>query len=101
MTEASTTIRVTRQTHQQLTELARQSGKSLQVVAAEAVERHRRAVFLDGLSADFAALRADPAAWADYQEELAAWDVTLGDGLPAWDESAVGTTRAATNRDAS
>lgn len=37
--------------------------------------------FLDQHNADMAALRADPEAWAAYQAELAAWDVTLLDGL--------------------
>ena len=29
----------------------------------------------------YARLRSDPAAWGEYQAELAAWDGTAGDGL--------------------
>ena len=30
---------------------------------------------------DYARLRANPDAWRDYQEEIAAWDSLIGDGL--------------------
>ena len=37
--------------------------------------------FLEGLAGDFAALRNNPAAWLEEQEERTVWDNTLGDGL--------------------
>jgi hypothetical protein len=40
-----------------------------------------RAAILEQVNASYAALRADPEAWQEYQAELAAWDVTLADGL--------------------
>ncbi len=41
-------------------------------------ERQR---FLEGVNADFAALRNDPAAWQEELAERAAWDCTLADDL--------------------
>jgi hypothetical protein len=37
--------------------------------------------FVKGLAADFAALRADPEAWAEELAERALWDNTNADGL--------------------
>jgi hypothetical protein len=53
----------------------------MQVILDQAVENYRRQRFFDQLNADFDALRRDPEAWAEYQNELALWDVTLMDGL--------------------
>ncbi|WP_406698171.1 toxin-antitoxin system protein [Singulisphaera sp. Ch08] len=50
-------------------------------VLGKAIEEYRKKRFLEGLNADFAALREAPAAWAEEQEERAAWDATLADGL--------------------
>ena len=48
---------------------------------AKAVETYRRQTFLEGLNADFAALRKDRRAWAEERSECAAWDATMADGL--------------------
>ena len=45
---------------------------------AEARERNN---FVKGLATDFAALRADPKAWAEELAEREAWDATNSDGL--------------------
>lgn len=46
-----------------------------------AIEEYRRRQFLEGLRADFAALRRDPKAWQEELNERKEWDSTLGDGL--------------------
>ncbi len=48
---------------------------------ARAVELYRHEVFLEAMSAGYAALRADPKAWAEEQAERAAWETTSADGL--------------------
>ncbi len=53
----------------------------MQQILATAVEEYRRRRFLEGVYADFAALRNDPAAWQQEQQERAEWDATLADGL--------------------
>jgi hypothetical protein len=77
----TTTVRVTRQTHATLVQLAADAGLSAQRLLDELVERERRRRFFDEADAAFRALREDPAAWAEEQAERALWDQTLGDGL--------------------
>lgn len=57
------------------------SRSSLPDVLEEAVKTLGRQSFLQGLAADFAALRADPKAWQDELDERAAWEGTLRDDL--------------------
>lgn len=78
---STVTVRIKQDTHSSLRELAVLTGRSLPDVLEEAVEILRRQSFLDGLAADFAALRADPEAWREEIEERAAWDHSLGDDL--------------------
>lgn len=59
---------------------------------ARAIEHYRRQKFLERINADYAALRADPEAWREEQEERDAWDSTLMDGLEPdenWEDAEV------------
>ena len=74
----SATVRISEQSHQHLRELAAQSGEPMQAVMQK---------FLEECHTAYCKLQQDPAAWADYQQELAAWEVTNLDGLePEEDE---------------
>ncbi len=75
------TVPVSESAHQLLSDLAAQTGRSIQQVLDQALEDYRRKVFFEGLAADFAALKADPAAWAEELAERELWDATLMDGL--------------------
>jgi hypothetical protein len=75
------TIRVSRSTHAILRELAAKSDMTMTQVVDEAVRELRKKRFWADYHASYAALKADPDAWADLQEEAAAWDSTLADGL--------------------
>jgi predicted transcriptional regulator len=77
----ATTIRIRSASHQALKELAAMTGRSLQDELDQAVEQRRRAVYLEGLKADYAAMRQDPKANAEFQKEVALWDTTSDDGL--------------------
>ncbi len=77
----TTTIRVSRRTRDRLQHLAEQYGSSMQAVLEEAVELYQGQRLLEATNAAYAALRADPAAWRELQEERAEWDATLNDGL--------------------
>jgi hypothetical protein len=48
-------------------------------------ERRRRKAFFDALDAAYDELRRDPNAARDFDAEMAAWHVTLVDGL-FWDD---------------
>jgi predicted CopG family antitoxin len=76
---ASTTIRIRPASHRALKEMAAMTGRSLQDVLDEAIEERRRKLYLEGVNSDYAAL--NPKARAEFEKEMAAWDVTNLDGL--------------------
>jgi predicted transcriptional regulator len=73
---SSAAVRVDTETRDTLKELARESGRPIGEILADAVHRYRRAKFLAAAEAAYAARGAQDAA------EDAAWDATLADGLP-------------------
>ncbi len=77
----SLTIRVSRSAHNLLRELAEESGEAMTVIVDRALKDYRRAKFWADYDAAYAAIRADPRASADLNDELSAWDSTLADGL--------------------
>jgi predicted transcriptional regulator len=80
----SQTIRVSKKTHQTLRQLAEQAGMSMTAILDAAVRDYQRNKYWEQYDAGYAALRADPEKWADYQKEIEAWDVTLADGLEGY-----------------
>jgi predicted transcriptional regulator len=78
---ATTTIRVSLRTRDLLQELAQTSGNSMQTILEQALEQYRRQQLLEATNAAYAALHADPEAWANLEHERQAWDQTLADGL--------------------
>lgn len=78
---AGSTVRISEHAHELLKELATESGEPMQAILDKALEEYRRRKFLEGASAEFAALRSDPKAWQEELEEREAWDSTLMDGL--------------------
>ena len=65
----TTTIRVDRETHARLAEMSRDSGDSLTETVRQAAEALRRLRFGLRVQEEYAALRSDPEAWADYLDE--------------------------------
>ncbi|MGA3043556.1 MAG: toxin-antitoxin system protein [Bryobacteraceae bacterium] len=53
----------------------------MQVILDKALERYRRAKFLNGANADFAALRNNSRAWKELLAERRLWETTAADGL--------------------
>ena len=78
---ASLTVRITRSAHAVLRALAEETDESMTEILEKAIEAYREQRFLDGLKADFAALRKNRAAWEEEQAERKEWDATLADGL--------------------
>ncbi len=81
MVAETTTIRVSRQTHRKLSELARSSGRSTQEVVERALELYRREQLLEATNHAYAVLRENTVAWNDLVAERGEWDATLSDGL--------------------
>lgn len=78
---ATTTIRISRRTRDILQALAKQYDSSMQAVLEEAVDLLEGQRLLEATNEAYAALRANPEAWQELQEERAEWDATLSDGL--------------------
>ena len=78
---ANTTVRVPAATVARLKELAAERQAPIGEVVADLVRRFDEERFWEEVNAGYARLRADPAASAAFDAELAAWDVTLLDGL--------------------
>lgn len=80
----ATTIRVDVSTRERLAEIAGNEfhGASLGEAVQRLIDEHE----MQAAHAAYARLHSDPAAWAEYQEELAAWDVAAGDGVGGAEE---------------
>jgi hypothetical protein len=50
-------------------------------IAEEAVKEYERKKFWENYYAGYKALKADPIAWEEYQDEIKFWDTTLADGF--------------------
>ncbi len=72
--------RISERGHQTLRRLAGESGETSEQILDRALELLERAQLLDAINAGYAALRADPAAWAEELAEREKWDATLEDG---------------------
>lgn len=75
------TIRVDPQLHAKLRALAASERRSISQMIKRAVDDYEKAKFWREMHEAYARLRADPAAWDDYQQEAALWDSVSGDGL--------------------
>ncbi len=84
----SVTLRVRKETHQILRELAARRGVPMTELVEEAVEHLRRQDLLRRGNEDYARLREDPEAWAEELGERKLWESTLMDGLEddPWEE---------------
>ena len=77
----SVMVRISKTTRETLRELAAQTGESMQTTPDKAIETYRRQCFLEEANVVFQALRRNPEAWKEEQEEREAWEGTLADGL--------------------
>lgn len=78
---ATSMMRVREDLRVLLQQLAEEDGVNMQELLRRALENYRQAKMFERADAAYAALRSNPAAWQEYREESAAWDVTLLDGL--------------------
>jgi predicted transcriptional regulator len=78
---AMPTVQISDASHRLLQELAEKTGQTMTEVLDKALDAYRRKVFFEQLNAGYAALRADPEAWAEHEAERKLWDATLMDGL--------------------
>jgi hypothetical protein len=78
---STVTVRVRPHTYQALQDLARKHSESLPDTLDRIVEEARRARMFREAREALEAIAADPEADAAWRAEIAAWDVTVADGL--------------------
>lgn len=78
---ATTTIQIGEGAHAALKQIAAATGQSLQEAVEQAIRDRRKQLYLAGLAADYASLRADAQESAQFDEENKLWDKTSADGL--------------------
>ena len=75
------TVRVEKKLHDTLRELSKAEHRSIGEVIEEAIAKYEKDKFWKGVHEDYARLRANPEAWAEYQREVEIWDTLSNDGL--------------------
>ena len=75
------TMRVDKETHRTLKEIAGARGIPMTELLNEVVKQMRKDEIIRQGNEDYARLRQDPKAWAEVLEERREWDCTLLDGL--------------------
>ena len=78
---ATTTIRVSTKTYEELKELAQLENVNMTKIVEQAVHRLKKEKFFHDLKIAYSKLQNDPAKWKEEIEEREAWDTTLNDGL--------------------
>ena len=78
---ADSTVTISEDTLARLRDLAQRKGVSLEQALDLAVKDQHDRAFWDAVDTGYAALRADPAAWAAVESERKVWEGTLLDGL--------------------
>ncbi len=79
-TVESLTVRISKSTHAALRAIPDERNESMTEILDKAIELYKRKRFLEGLNADFAALRPNKAGWEEELVERKLWDATLPDG---------------------
>ena len=77
----ATTVRVEEKLAAKLREIAREEHRPVGQVIHDAITRYEREKFWRGVTEDLERLRADPAAWQDYQDEIRLLEGGSMDGL--------------------
>jgi hypothetical protein len=75
------TIRITKSTHKTLRQLANRAETTITAILDAAVTEYDSKRYWEEYYAGYHALKADPEKWAEYQEEIGAWDTNVADGL--------------------
>ena len=78
---ATTSIRVSRDTHERLKRIAEKEHRALGDMIDLLVDEYQQQAFRRAVHESFCGLREDPAEREAYLKDMAAWDVTLMDGL--------------------
>lgn len=76
---SGSTVRISKESHDTLREIAARDRKSLQAILDAAIEDYRRHRFLQEVNNAYSELRKTPKTWKAEMEERKQWDVPLSD----------------------
>ncbi len=84
----SKAVKIPADAHAHLAKLAADQERPMGDLVADLIEKEHRRAFMVAANEDYARLRADPEAWADWQAEIKSMEGTLMDGLDEypWEE---------------
>lgn len=74
-------VRISESSYEKLKKLEKAIGISKQSILEQALEKVAREQIFKQVSKSYEAIYAGPEAKKEFEEELAAWDTTLEDGL--------------------
>ena len=74
-------VRIDPAAHARLVEVARAQHIPLTEALSRAIDVYRREQLIQQMSADYAAMRAEPGAWSEEEAERTLWDSSTLDGL--------------------
>lgn len=87
-------VRISKEAHQTLRQLAEVMGESMQAIVEKAIEELRRKRMIEEANTAYAALRNDPDLWREESEERRLSEATVRDNLEpneVWSEDGSAT----------
>jgi predicted transcriptional regulator len=77
----STTVRVNRQTYNEIKDLADKQNKNMQNIIDLAIKQYKKIQYFQELNLSFLRLKENKELWDEEKNERKMWDSTLADGL--------------------
>ncbi|MFA6201469.1 MAG: hypothetical protein WC679_13800 [Bacteroidales bacterium] len=77
----STTVRVNRQTYNEIKDLADKQNKNMQNIIDLAIKQYKKIQYFQELNLSFLRLKENKESWDEEKNERKMWDSTLADGL--------------------
>ena len=77
----TTTVRINRQTYNEIKELAEKQHKNMQNIIDLAIKHYLKIQYFQEMNLSYARLRENQEAWEEEQNEREDWETTLQDDL--------------------
>lgn len=86
MKRSNTTVRISKESRDNLKQMAEMLDATMSEIANKAIERYRRKLFIKKANESYARLKEEnPESWNEMIKEREEWDSTLSDGLEETD----------------
>lgn len=77
----TTTVRINRQTYNDIKTLASKEKKKIHQIIDLAIQHYKKIQYFQELNQSYSLLRDDQEAWNEEQNERTTWEVSLSDGI--------------------